>query len=237
MKSLLFLIVLMFSISIFGVNYKKIETNDVKKLIDTKGDYTLIDSLTPIHYAIEYVPTAINIPNNQVKSKINLLPKDKSKMLIFYCMGPQCIFSKNNAKEAMGLGYTNVYVWNKGLPDWKLKGYKTTKGSLVLPNVKIARINSKELNASLDKYVLVSLFNGKTNKVGLIPNSKIVPITKFMENYTVIPKDKKVVFYSLHGKLGLLIGKFLVSKGYSKDNLFYLKGGVLEWKKSGFKVE
>ncbi len=156
----LILITMLLSFSLLG-SYKEISTKEVKKLIDTKAEYTLVDSLTAIHYGVDHVPTSINIQHKEVKEKLNLLPKDKSKMVIFYCMGPKCFFSKNNAKEAISLGFTNVYVWSAGIPDWKKKGYKTTKGGSFLPQATINFVKPNQLNGNLDKVVAISLFNKK----------------------------------------------------------------------------
>jgi rhodanese-related sulfurtransferase len=229
--------VILLSSSLLGDDYKTIDTESVKKLIDSKADYLLVDSLTPIHYSVEYVPTAINIQNNKVKDNLNLLPKDKSKMIIFYCMGPECMFSKNNAKQAISLGYTNVYVWPEGLPDWKSKKYQTTKGGQFLPMADIQTITPKKLKENLKKVFLISLFSKEENKLGLIPKSKVIHINNFLKEYNSIPKDKNIVIYSTFGNLDVLVARFLLSKGYSLGKLSYLEGGILAWKKAGFKIK
>lgn len=68
------------------------------KIADTKliyslvnGDpnkYMLIDARPVGMYKIGQMPTAVSIPVTDFKKKINLLPKDKNKLLVFYCGGP-----------------------------------------------------------------------------------------------------------------------------------------------------
>ena len=50
-----------------------------------KGGYTLIDSRPPGGYSNGYIPTAINIPLAKMKAMADKLPKDKNRMVIFYC--------------------------------------------------------------------------------------------------------------------------------------------------------
>ena len=52
-----------------------------------KGEYTLVDSRPPAGYGKGYIPTAISIPFNKMKEMEAKLPKDKNKMIIFYCQG------------------------------------------------------------------------------------------------------------------------------------------------------
>lgn len=52
-----------------------------------KGGYTLIDSRPPGGYQKGYIPTAINIPFPKMKAMADKLPKDKNRMVIFYCQG------------------------------------------------------------------------------------------------------------------------------------------------------
>jgi rhodanese-related sulfurtransferase len=39
-------------------------------------------------YAKGHIPTAVSIPDSQFAKLTDLLPEDKSTLLIFYCQGP-----------------------------------------------------------------------------------------------------------------------------------------------------
>jgi hypothetical protein len=52
-----------------------------------KGKYTLVDSRPGIRYQEGHIPTAIAIPFPAMPQKMNLLPKDKKSLVIFYCGG------------------------------------------------------------------------------------------------------------------------------------------------------
>jgi rhodanese-related sulfurtransferase len=66
---------------------KIINTDDMKKLYDSKGDFLLINALSPIEYAEEHISGSTNIPYMYLKSGKVKLPDDKNKMLVFYCKG------------------------------------------------------------------------------------------------------------------------------------------------------
>ena len=66
-----------------------------------------------------HVATAISISDSQFDKLKDQLPKDKAKLLVFYCGGLKCPLSHKSAKKAIGLGYTNVKVFSAGYPAWK----------------------------------------------------------------------------------------------------------------------
>ncbi|MGD8983208.1 MAG: rhodanese-like domain-containing protein [Desulfobacteraceae bacterium] len=52
-----------------------------------KGGYTLVDSRPGIKYKAGHIPTSISIPFPMMKKLKDKLPKDKDRLLIFYCEG------------------------------------------------------------------------------------------------------------------------------------------------------
>jgi len=66
---------------------KTISTDELKKLYDSKADFLLINTLSPIEYAEEHIAGSTNIPFMYLKSGKTKLPDDKNKMLVFYCRG------------------------------------------------------------------------------------------------------------------------------------------------------
>jgi rhodanese-related sulfurtransferase len=218
--------------------YKIINTKELYELYKKKADYILFDALSPIHYAVDHIAGAKNIPMGQVMNNGQInpnMPSDKSAKIIFYCAGPKCIYSKNNAEDAIDAGYTNVWVYEEGTPAWKRNRYPIEKGDLKLPKIKYQIITPVELNENLSQYLPINLL-GKTNEIGYIKGSQIIPLTEFMGSFTEIPKNKKIVLYDLHSHLQNIAAQFLVAKGYNPKNLYVLKGGLVGWNRAGLPI-
>ena len=67
----------------------EIKSQELKKLMDSGADLALIDSRPEGRYAQSHLPGAISIPVEQMKTQgPELLPKEKDKLLVFYCGGP-----------------------------------------------------------------------------------------------------------------------------------------------------
>jgi len=70
-------------------NIPFITTDELKTIYDAKGDFLLINALSPIEFAEESITGSVNIPYSGLKSGKAKLPENKGKKLIFYCKGPK----------------------------------------------------------------------------------------------------------------------------------------------------
>jgi rhodanese-related sulfurtransferase len=69
-------------------NYIAVEVSYVKKQIDSKATFALIDSRPKrAKYDKGHIPGAINIPDNEFDALKGNPPPDKDTPLIFYCDG------------------------------------------------------------------------------------------------------------------------------------------------------
>ncbi len=100
----------------------------LKASIDSKQKQVIVDTRTPDEFAQARIAGAVNIPAGFVRSLSNRLPKDKGTLLVFYCRGTGCTLSAEAATEAAGLGYTNLAIYQAGIPDWLLKRYPVETG-------------------------------------------------------------------------------------------------------------
>jgi hypothetical protein len=70
----------------------EIKTDEVAALVKKgpdAGNYFLVDARPATVASAGHIPTAVSIPVTTLKKKgAELLPKDKNKLLIFYCGGP-----------------------------------------------------------------------------------------------------------------------------------------------------
>ena len=63
-----------------------ITTQELAVKIDQGDDFCLINVLPKIIYDDRHIPGSINIPISEIATS-PLLPEDKRKSLVFYCMG------------------------------------------------------------------------------------------------------------------------------------------------------
>lgn len=66
---------------------KIVSTDFVAEMVE-KGDAVIIDSRPAVRFYEGAIPGAINIYDADFDKHIDKLPKDKNKLLIFYCAGP-----------------------------------------------------------------------------------------------------------------------------------------------------
>lgn len=101
-----------------------ISTEQLKKMLDAKEKFLLVDARNGSEYKDGSIPTAINVYDKEMESQKAKFPADKSYPIVFYCNGyPKCVRSLNGAKLALAWGYKKVYLHSAGFPDWQAKGY------------------------------------------------------------------------------------------------------------------
>lgn len=124
------------------VDTKKAEKKAEPKKTET-ADASKIKSVTPDELEKELSKTAVLDANNPMTRKkygkipgailltsssdykMDELPKDKTKPLVFYCSNTYCGASKKGAKRALLAGYSDVSVLPVGVKGWKEAGKKT----------------------------------------------------------------------------------------------------------------
>ena len=100
----------------------------LKASMDAKQKMVVVDTRTPDEFAQARIAGSVNIPAGFVRALSNRLPKDKATLLVFYCRGTGCTLSPEAADEAATLGYTNLAIYQAGIPDWLLKRYPIETG-------------------------------------------------------------------------------------------------------------
>ncbi|MSR85881.1 sulfurtransferase [Candidatus Woesearchaeota archaeon] len=104
-----------------------ISRDEVKKLIDTKGSYTLIDVREKEELSYGMIPTAHNVPLHEMELALELVPEDfqkkygfkkpqKEDTVIFYCRtGGRSAMATAFAKEQ---GYVHAKNYAGSIYDW-----------------------------------------------------------------------------------------------------------------------
>lgn len=185
----------------------------IKKLIDDKASYVLIDARPKRVADKGMIPTALNISDTEFEKHMDKLPADKTTLLIYYCGGLECVLSDNSAEKARKLGYTNVLTYPPGYPEWeKLNGAATpTAGAAanMAPGMTQAMAQlapGKEKGSvtveSFEKVwqqnpgsvLLVDVRDSKEVTSGMIKGSVNIPMNELEKKIATLPTDRQVVF-------------------------------------------
>ena len=192
-----------------------VSTAYVKKLIDEKGSYALIDARPKRVAEKGMIPTAINISDTEFDKQTDKLPADKATPLIYYCGGLECVLSDKSAAKAKALGYSTVLTYPEGYPEWEKR--HGTPGASAAPatagaapvaaslapgkekgSVTVASFEQvwKAAPASL---VLVDVRDAKEYAAGTIKGAQSLPINDLEKQVGTLPTDKPVVFFCSTG--------------------------------------
>ncbi len=109
-----------------------VSAEEIAKL--ESGGAIVIDSRVASEYADGHIKGAVSIPYREKSEKsvgfdasvdefnVARLPPDKAAAIVIYCNGPDCWKSFKASTAAIKAGYTNVYWYRDGFPNWKSKG-------------------------------------------------------------------------------------------------------------------
>ena len=184
----------------------------VKKLIDEKASYLLVDS-RPKRVVDKdgIIPTAVHISDSEFDKHTDKLPANKATELIFYCGGLECPLSPNSAEKARKLGYTNVKTYALGHPDW-LKLYGAPKaaaapaaaGGAPKAGVKIELGKEKGsistawfervMKENPGALLVIDIRDPKEYAAGTIKGAVNIPMAELAQKIGSLPADQVIVF-------------------------------------------
>jgi len=106
-----------------------ITTDDLKKKIDNKEDFALVEVLGPETFAEFHIPGAVNVPvDDTFEAGIQKAIPDKSKLTVVYCRDIECHASAKAVRRMGMLGYQNILEFHNGKAGWKAKGLPVETG-------------------------------------------------------------------------------------------------------------
>lgn len=102
-------------------NVPTVDADDVKKAIDSKESFVLIDVRTAGEYERGKIEGSIHIPVDEITCKIETSVPDKSTKVYVYCLsGSRSVHAVDTMRN---MGYTNVFDVSHGLLAWRVKGF------------------------------------------------------------------------------------------------------------------
>ncbi len=102
---------------------KTISAEELKKKIDDKEDFELVDVLGTESFEAKHISTSKDIDVNEIEERAPKELPDKNKEIIVYCASTECQASPRAAKKLEEIGYTNVVDFESGLAGWQDAGY------------------------------------------------------------------------------------------------------------------
>jgi len=211
-----------------AMDYKLIDTTQLKAMIDSKEEFTLVDARTKEEYDEAHIIKAINITEKGYGSRTSQLPVDKNALLVIYCNGLKCGKSKKVAAKAEAAGYTNISIYADGFPVWEEDYSK---------KIETTRLKPAELKQMIDSsskdVVIVDVRDESEYKEGHIPTAINIPVETFAAKSEVLPKEKKIVVYCNTGGRSYTAYRKLMKLAY--PNIFQTI--FADWKEAGQQVE
>lgn len=217
--------------------FSVISTDQLKKMMDEKKEFILVDARTKEEYQEAHLVTAINVPEKQFEELVSTLPADKKSLLVFYCNGSKCGKSKRTAKKATALGYTNIAIYNEGFPVWEEKNLTIVAGPEYGKKIETTKLKPVEVKQMIDEkrddYVLIDVRDAAEYKEGHIATAINIPAEIFASKQDILPKEKKIIVYCNTGSRSYMSYRKLGKMDYKNiyQTLF------AEWKEAGFTVE
>lgn len=186
----------------------------IKKLMDDKANYALVDSRPKRTVDKEgIIPTALNISDSEFDKHVSRLPADKATELIFYCGGLACPLSSNSAEKALKLGYTNVKTYALGHPDWvklygapNLAAAPAAAGPATAPKAGVQVETGKEkgsvstawfertIKENPGALLVIDIRDPKEYAAGTIKGAINIPLADLAQKVGSLPTDKPIVF-------------------------------------------
>ena len=105
---------------------RRIEGDELRKMIDGKSQIVIIDARGHEAYDKEHIPGALSIPSDHLGKDISK-SYGKETTFVTYCTDLQCTASSIAAKKLEKYGYANVLEYKAGIEDWKARGYPTVR--------------------------------------------------------------------------------------------------------------
>ena len=103
---------------------KTINAEELKKKIDAKEDFVLVDVLSKESFEGKHVPSSLSIPVDEIENKASEELPDKGKEIVVYCASTDCQASPRAGKKLEELGYTHVVDYEAGIAGWQDAGYQ-----------------------------------------------------------------------------------------------------------------
>jgi rhodanese-related sulfurtransferase len=104
---------------------REVSIDEVKKKLDRKDKFLLIDVREESEYAADHLPGAVHLGKGIIERDVEALVPDQDTPMVLYCGGG--FRSALAADNLQKMGYTHVLSMDGGIRGWREKGFALTK--------------------------------------------------------------------------------------------------------------
>lgn len=109
---------------------KLLSRSELKKMLEQKEDFLLLNVLSAASFQQSHIPGSqnVSVADGGFVTRVESIlgDKDKNYPIVTYCGGFHCDASKNAANLLTEAGHTNVSAFEGGMEDWLGAGYATS---------------------------------------------------------------------------------------------------------------
>ena len=107
-------------------NVRELTVDDVKKKLDKKERFHLVDVREESEWAKDHLPEAVHLGKGVIERDIEKAVPQTDTPIVLYCGGG--FRSALAAENLQRMGYTNVWSMDGGIRGWREKGFPLVKG-------------------------------------------------------------------------------------------------------------
>jgi rhodanese-related sulfurtransferase len=101
---------------------RQITRQELETKLSARTPLVLLEALPSGYFQDKHLPTARNMPHDQVRALAPTLLPEKSAEIVVYCASATCQNSHIAANVLGSLGYQNVSVYPGGKKEWEEAG-------------------------------------------------------------------------------------------------------------------
>jgi len=105
---------------------REVTIDEVKKKLDRKEKFLLIDVREESEYAADHLPGAVHLGKGIIERDVEARVPDQNTPMVLYCGGG--FRSALAADNLQKMGYTQVLSMDGGIRGWREKGFALIKG-------------------------------------------------------------------------------------------------------------
>ncbi len=222
---------------------KTVESYDLKAGLDS-GEYIVVDARSQLEYDVIHVDGAkhVAVSKKTFVAQLKVVAEQNpGKKIAFYCNGITCLKSYKATKKAMDAGYSNVYAYDAGIPEWAnmYPGQTQLLGKAITDPEKqlLSKAHFKERTLAWSYFksaadgdnIMVIDLRDKYQKSTTLPGMESainIPLDVFIPNFVAkkTNQDKTLLIFDQVGKQVKWLQYYLEEYGYK--NYMFLEGGA-----------